>query len=50
MLKLLIIHWIGVYFQVQTFVSHTIALDVMNGRIELQVDGFHFTLCNVPVL
>lgn len=50
MFKLMAILRISVYLQVQAFISHTIALDVMNGRIELQVDGFHFTLCNVPVL
>lgn len=50
MLELMAILWVGVNLQVQAFVSHAIALDVMNRRIELQVDGFHFTLCNVPVL
>ena len=49
-LELMAILRIGVYFQIQAFVSYAIALDVMNRRIELQVDGFHFTLCNVPVL
>jgi hypothetical protein len=50
MFELLTIFWVSVYLQVQAFVPHAIALDVMNRRIELQVDGFHFTLCNVPVL
>ncbi len=44
MFELLTIFWVSVYLQVQAFVPHAIALDVMNGRIELQVDGFHFTL------
>jgi hypothetical protein len=50
MLELMAILWVGVNLQVQAFVPHAIALDVMNGRIEFQVDGLHFTLCNVPVL
>ena len=49
-LELLTILWVCVNLQIQAFVSYAIALDVMNGRIELQVDRFHFTLCNVPVL
>ena len=50
MFKLLTILWVCVDLQVQAFVPHAIALDVMNGRIELQIDGLHFTLCDVPVL
>ena len=41
MFELLTIFRVSVYLQVQAFVPHAIALDVMNGKIELQIDGLH---------
>ena len=37
-------------FKVQTFVSHDLTLHIVNGWIELQIDGLHVSMRNGSVL